>query len=343
MSIPEVTIIVPVYNAEKYLSRCIDSIIAQTFTNFECILIDDGSSDRSLDICKQYRLLDERIVLIHQDNSGISASRNKGLKIARGKYVCFVDSDDNIKNNMYEKLVASINNSNADVVCCGYIENDKECSLCSEDFMFSNISSIEIIHYLEMQQAFGIIWNKLYRKTCLDEYTIRFHVPVKLGEDMLFNLQYFRYVKTVYVSADNLYYYLHDNQSPVTKAGLTFDECAFRFENVSNLFLQIDNNAKSDFCAELLAKDFKYTFGLLLKLYSEKRETKKRQKVINELKNFYRENRAKKRFKPGFLVIIYNMLLFVPSRLFDTIFHLIFLALLALLKIGNRKSRFVNK
>jgi glycosyltransferase involved in cell wall biosynthesis len=162
MNSPEVSIIVCIYNAEKYLSRCIDSIIAQTFTHFECILIDDGSTDNSLSICERYRQSDDRIIVIHQENSGVSAARNKGIEVARGKYIFFVDSDDYIQQNMYEKLVAAINDSDTDAVCCGYTENKKPYALCNEDFIFSNTSTIEIVHYLEMRQAFGIVWNKLY-------------------------------------------------------------------------------------------------------------------------------------------------------------------------------------
>ena len=158
MDLPEVSIIVPVFNTEKYISRCIDSILTQTFTNFECILIDDGSTDKSWNICKHYSQSDKRVVLVHQENSGVSATRNKGIEMARGKYVCFVDSDDYIDKNMYEELVSAINRSNTDVVCCGYIENEKIRALGNEDFIFGDGGSIiEIIHYLEMRQAFGIV------------------------------------------------------------------------------------------------------------------------------------------------------------------------------------------
>ena len=103
MESTEVSIIVPVYNSEKYLRRCIDSILAQTFTNFECILIDDGSTDSSSVICDHYRQSDDRIVVIHQENSGVSATRNKGIEMAKGKYICIFDSDDYIQRNMLRK------------------------------------------------------------------------------------------------------------------------------------------------------------------------------------------------------------------------------------------------
>jgi glycosyltransferase involved in cell wall biosynthesis len=333
MESPEVSIIVPVYNSEKFIYRCIDSILAQTFTNFECIFNDDGSTDKSSAICENYSKSDNRFIVIHQENSGVSATRNKGLEIARGKYICFVDSDDYVKNNMLEKLVSAMNSSQADVVCCGYIENNKVCIPSGEDFILSNTRTIQIIHYLEMRQAFGFVWNKLFRRTILDINAIRFAVSTKFGEDMLFNLEYFRHVKMDY---------LHDNLNAVTKVKLTFKECNFRFENVSNMFIQIDNNAKSQFCSELLAKDFKYTIALLLRLYTEKKEIKDRVIVIKRLKTFYKEYQAKNKFTTKIVAITYKMLLHTPAKLFGIMFSLVFLTYSTLAKAGKSPSRFVK-
>lgn len=342
MKLPEVSIIVPIYNSEKYLSRCIDSIISQTFSNFECVLIDDGSTDSSLFICEHYHQSDDRIIVIHQENEGLSVARNRGIETARGKYICFVDSDDYIQKDMCEILVDAVNRSDADVVFCGYTENNKVRSLCIEDFIFSNNSTIEIVHYLEMRQAFGLAWNKIYKKTILDTYSIRFPIAIKFGEDMIFNLQYFRHIKKAYISSNCLYHYRHDNESSLAKVKVTLAECDFRFENVCNLFTQIDNNAQSFFYAELLAKDFKYTIALLLRLYSEKKETKERQDVINKLKNFYRENRAKNKFGNFVAASTYKLLLYTPSRLFGIIFSLIFFTYATLLKIRKGKSKFIT-
>lgn len=98
------SIIVPVYNVEKYLVRCIESVINQTFKDFECILIDDGSLDNSGNICDEYSLKDSRIVVVHQNNAGVSAARNTGLNIAKGEYICFCDSDDWLEDSLLEQL-----------------------------------------------------------------------------------------------------------------------------------------------------------------------------------------------------------------------------------------------
>ena len=151
-----------------------------------------------------------------------------------------------------------------------------------------------------------------------------------------------RHIKTAYISSNLLYYYLHDNQNAVTKGKLTFTEANFRFENVSNMIIQIDNNAKSLFYAELLAKDFQYTIALLMRLYAEKKGIEERQVVIKKLKKFYKKNRAKNKFTNIVVANTYKILLYLPTKLFDIIFYLIFLAYVTLVKLGLGSSRFVE-
>ena len=116
----KLSIIVPVYNVEPYLRRCIDSILAQTFTDFELILVDDGSPDNCPAICDEYAEKDPRIVVIHKQNGGLSDARNAGLDIARGEYIGFVDSDDYIDAEMYEKMYNAAIMHNSDIVSCAY-------------------------------------------------------------------------------------------------------------------------------------------------------------------------------------------------------------------------------
>ena len=112
----KISVIVPIYNVEQYLSQCLDSIINQTYTNLEIILINDGSTDNSEKICNQYKLLDPRIIVIHKTNGGLSDARNTGIKIATGDYISFVDADDFIDKNMYTILFQKINTTNADII-----------------------------------------------------------------------------------------------------------------------------------------------------------------------------------------------------------------------------------
>lgn len=128
------SIIVPVYNVEKYLDKCLASISEQTFKEFECIVVDDGSPDNSNDIIDRYVNKDQRFKVIHQKNMGISAARNAGLAIAQGDYIAFVDSDDYISNEYLEKFALKIANTDADIVICGFIDvfKDSQKTVCFE-------------------------------------------------------------------------------------------------------------------------------------------------------------------------------------------------------------------
>jgi glycosyltransferase involved in cell wall biosynthesis len=118
----EISIIVPVYDVEKYLKKCVDSILNQTFKDFELILVDDGSPDNSGAICDQYAEKDSRVRVIHKENGGLSDARNAGIEVARGKYLGFVDSDDFVNEDMYKQLYTSIIENNADLSICGIFD-----------------------------------------------------------------------------------------------------------------------------------------------------------------------------------------------------------------------------
>ena len=164
----EVSIIVPVYQVEKYIRQCIDSILAQTFTDFELILVDDGSKDNSGKICDEYAEKDKRIRVIHKENGGLSDARNKGLDNAAGKYFMFVDGDDYIAPNMAECLHNSILKADADIAACNYryiFESDGK-----KDFTTENKAEVlnanEIFYNRKNERNYGfwtVAWNKLYK------------------------------------------------------------------------------------------------------------------------------------------------------------------------------------
>ena len=130
MDQPILSIIVPAYNIEKYLKRCLDSIINQSYKNFECIIVNDGSTDRTRTICDEYAKKDSRIIVIHQENGGLSVARNKAMKVVRGKYVSFVDGDDYIMKTYCETLINLLEDNDADVAKCDYykgiLTNEKD-------------------------------------------------------------------------------------------------------------------------------------------------------------------------------------------------------------------------
>lgn len=168
----EISIIVPVYNVEKYLQICIESIIAQTFTDFELILIDDGSTDNSAAICDEYAKQDDRICVIHKENQGVGAARNQGLDICTGKYICFIDSDDYIEKDYLEYLYNRINVSEYDFVsCCANFVDENNNFIMKNEYSKSEFSiEKENIFDIYMHTNFieDVAWNKIYRSTVFE-------------------------------------------------------------------------------------------------------------------------------------------------------------------------------
>ena len=188
---PEVSIIVPIYNAEKYMEKCIDSILNQTLNDIEVILVNDGSSDNSATIADNYAKNDLRVRVIHQRNSGPSVARNNGIKLATGKYIGFVDSDDYIENTMYERLFNIANDNQVQVAMCNYREirtydNRKEevkSNLISNKFYSEKDISKDIISTFSKNQNYGFytLCNKIYLREWLINSEIEIDIMAKTG------------------------------------------------------------------------------------------------------------------------------------------------------------------
>ena len=207
-----VSIIVPVYNVERYIERCIESILAQTYKNIELILINDGSDDNSLQICNVFSNRDKRIRVIDKENTGVSSTRNIGIELARGKYLCFIDSDDYIENNYVEMLVGNIH-ENAVIFCGYFVDTYKENgNIASIPKIYRKENGNEISNnlvYVFHQGFLSVIWNKIYDVSRLRENNIKFDEKLSLGEDLLFNLGYLKTGIEKIQSVDNsLYHYI---------------------------------------------------------------------------------------------------------------------------------------
>lgn len=207
----EISIIVPVYDVEKYLENCIESILNQTFKDFELILVDDGSTDNSGKICDIYEKKDSRIKVIHKNNGGLSSARNAGLDIACGKYVGFIDSDDSIHPRMYEILYDLIKKYESDISCCNYkkiydiFKDEYENVNSLEVIEMSNIEAIKNLYDKEIGVKLVIACNKLYRKNLFDNirYKVgRVHEDEFMAHRILYNCKKITYVD------NELYYYL---------------------------------------------------------------------------------------------------------------------------------------
>lgn len=169
-----VSIIIPVYNVEKYLERCILSVLSQTHKELELILVNDGSTDQSLQICQKYETLDKRIKLVNQKNSGASAARNTGLKCASGSYIAFIDSDDYVSKNYIKNLLLAAKEKNLDLVqCCYVLANDKTNSFPDDTYNSSDLKVITKADALNQRAYKVVIWGKIYKKELFEGFQYR--------------------------------------------------------------------------------------------------------------------------------------------------------------------------
>lgn len=183
----KVSVIIPVYNVEKYLEKSLDSVISQTYKNLEIILVDDGSTDRSGEICDKYQSKDSRVNVIHQENSGVSAARNLGLDMATGDAVIFIDPDDYIDLTMMEDMIKALKKNSADVVICGYriVSDNKEIERRPLEGI---LKDEDIIGSIFTEQVFSAVWNKMFCKNILMDENLnyyRFPVGIYIGEDFV--------------------------------------------------------------------------------------------------------------------------------------------------------------
>lgn len=185
-----ISIIVPIYNAEKYIDRCVSSIVNQTFRDLEIILVNDGSVDNSLSICKLWENRDVRVRLLSQDNTGVSSARNLGIKNATGDFLMFLDSDDYMLPDMCNVMYDTLNEKNADLVICGIKETGENIWAPAKDSDYQSSDEFfnDFVYHLNTE-LLSPCWNKLYRKELVTDL---FNIDVSFGEDLIFNLHYLK-------------------------------------------------------------------------------------------------------------------------------------------------------
>lgn len=231
----EISIVVPIYNVEKYLNRCLDSLVNQTFKDIEIIALNNGSTDNSLNILKEYAEKDERIKIIDNDNLGVSEARNIGIREAKGKYIVFVDSDDWIDIDMIEVLHKSINTNDCDLVMCNYVREfgdhskEKVFNLPEENLYVDDEVKNQLLRKLigpigkelanpEYLDALGTVWAKMYKTSILRDKDLRFVDlnEIGSGEDTLFNIFVFNEVSKVILLNKPMYHYWRGNSNSIT-------------------------------------------------------------------------------------------------------------------------------
>lgn len=217
--IPLVSVIVPIYNVEKYIHRCIDTLINQTLKEIEIILVDDGSPDKCGEIIDGYAKQYTNIVVVHKENGGLSDARNAGLAIANGQYIGFVDPDDYIEQDMFEKMYHAANTNKSDLVFCGY--NEIFSSILTEKRTFEFVSDYKKVSDILKACIEGHIgayaWNKIYKNSIIKDNAIAFPKGINVVEDQVFFFKYIQFVKQFSVVPNCLYNYIRNGESICAK------------------------------------------------------------------------------------------------------------------------------
>lgn len=329
----EISIIVPVYNVEKYLENCIESILNQTFKDFELILVDDGSTDNSGKICDIYEKKDSRIKVIHKNNGGLSSARNAGLDIACGKYVGFVDSDDSIHPKMYEVLYNLIEKYKSDISCCNYKytydisnQNHEELNL-NEVIEMSNIEAIKRLHDEDIGVKLVVAWNKLYNRYLFDN--IRYEIGRIHEDEFIAHRILYECKKIIYID-NKLYYYLQREGSIMSKVSYK--------SQVDTIFAQSDRikfcnkvgliKMSNNICKIYESKFFNLYIQMIKEDYINKESLNKlRKDFISNLNILLRQKDIYIKVKISWLVFAVN----------PKIYKLIFI------KLRNNKFRYIKK
>ena len=276
-----ISIIIPVYNAERYLHQCIESVIAQTFEDWEAILVNDGSKDDSLAICQEYAAKDKRIKVIDKSNGGPSSARNKGLENAQGEYIYFMDADDWIETKFLEIFVRNgikdayetrqryyeNEDCDYDIIFQGFVrefsDGRKEESFAM-DADTSVMSKEEIICRLYKEHVYGWSWCKLFRREIIERHHIRFDESLRLWEDELFTSEFLKYAEKVSTVNSHLYHYMYYPNS-LMQTNNTYLKRLFLSERMNEALMPIANDELKEYINTTYNKNLKYSLLMALK------------------------------------------------------------------------------
>ncbi len=287
VKMPTVSVIVPVYNAEGVVSRSVDSILAQSYQDFELILVDDGSTDGSGAICDNYAQQDGRVKVIHQENAGVSAARNAGLKVAQGEWVTFVDSDDIVLDGFLESLVAAVNrDERIDLAYCGYaivegstsIKTYRSATYIGKEQLHNVLSSTKLLYRCSP-------WGKLFRRSIIADNGLQFDGNLTISEDRLFLYQYLIHVRGVATTSTVGYLYGSFSPTSLKHKRVPTAMLAYRQQTITAAAHDVVNTfglGKGE--AFLIARHLMLIlFELIRNIYQESgssRETRERQREL---------------------------------------------------------------
>ena len=221
VGMPLVSIIIPFYNAEKTIGRCIESVLNQTYKDFELILLDDGSTDDSGRICDAFAGKDMRIQVLHKENSGVSDTRNRGIAMAKGEYLQFLDSDDWITPTATEIFVRTVTEQKCDMVIADFYrvigERVSQKGDIEKEGLLDRAGYASNMMQKPADFYYGVLWNKFYKRSIIEKYGIKMDTSISWCEDFLFNMEYVRHIRSAYVLKVPVYYYVKTKGSLVTQ------------------------------------------------------------------------------------------------------------------------------
>ncbi|MFG6149943.1 glycosyltransferase family 2 protein [Halobacillus sp. B23F22_1] len=319
---PEISIIVPVYKVEKYLEKCIDSILSQTFKNFELILVNDGSPDNCGKICEYYKQKDSRVNVIHKENGGISDARNMGLNYATGNYIGFVDSDDYLLTNMYEVMYNTAIKNGSDIVVCDFFklnEDENDVSKCEDrDSPIINLTNYEALEkiYTEIPETFVVVWNKLFKKEIFKE--VKFDKS-KIYEDEFITHKLLLEAKKVTYIRKKLYNYLIREGSIVNSPyNVSKLDKVFALNERVNLFRRLRNKKI------LHLSEIRYTDLLFWNYFVTEDNILNSNKELKILKKTFNRNLPGLLANPFFSIKqkVFFIIFFVKPKLFKLLIKL---------------------
>lgn len=279
----KVSVVVPIYNVEKYLNRCLQSIINQSYKNIEIILVNDGSTDNSLQIAEEEEKNDSRIKIITQKNQGLSMARNTGIQHATGEYICFVDSDDFVHKDYVKCLIENLEENDSDISVCDYLYiNEKDETWSKKNKVEKIFSNLEAINDLLVgnQETEVMAWNKLYKLSLFKENNI-FFPKGKLHEDNFTTYKLYYYAKKISLIPDKLYFYLQRTDSIMGKKfNIKRLDVLQAVEETKSFFKKENINLEPEIeCYELNTR-----IGLLNNMVRDRFYGEAREQLIKEIK-----------------------------------------------------------
>ncbi len=264
---PLISVIIPIFNAEETLSRCLQSVINQTMQELEILLVDDGSEDNSLSTCRRYAERDGRIRVIEKENGGVSSARNEGLGHATAPFVQFVDSDDSLVETMCQSMYDRMISEECDFVISGYYEWDGvRQRIKAVPFMYSDVGRPDDFINLFKEYQLNQLWNKLYKRELID---CLFEEEINAGEDLLFNMQYINNVKKTQIIAEPLYIYTLTNKNRVSGKSFWMLDRVYK-----EIYKYIVRFEEKDKVYELVDRRYFEEYTYLLKLAARKKAQK---------------------------------------------------------------------